>query len=90
MKFIEGGLLMIDEETEEYLPDPYYEFEDGRRVSIDHVFIADYRDLDGQHECVEKAAKDGKGEVVSINAGDDNFHFCNEKRIYKPRKKRVK
>lgn len=90
MKFLEGGMWMIDEETEEFLDEPYYEFEDGRRVSIDHVFIADYKDLDEQHKSVEKAAKDGNGEVVSINAGDDNFHFCNEKRIYKPRKKKVK
>jgi hypothetical protein len=83
MKEIAGWLHLIDETTEDYLDEPYYELVDGRRVDIKHVFVADWKDFDHQHICVEKAAKDGKGyEVLSICAGDDNFHFCNESRTY--------
>jgi len=86
MKYINAECRFIDEESEDWLDDPTYWAEDGRRVSINHVFVADWKDDDGQHEAVEKAARDGKRSVVRLECGDDHYHFCNEQFLRKPRK----
>lgn len=86
MKYVDGSFHIIDEKTEEYLPEPFFSTEDGRRAADEHVYFADWKDYDGQHEAVESAAKDGKKGVVCISCGDDNYYFVNESRLRKVRK----
>jgi len=49
MKYINAECRFIDEESEDWLDDPTYWAEDGRRVSINHVFVADWKDVNGSH-----------------------------------------
>jgi len=85
MKYVEGNSVWFkeDDETVE-LENPYYQLEDGRQVPFEHVYISDWKDLNGQHEAVEGAANDGSGEVICIAVGDDCYHFCNEDRLVTP------
>lgn len=88
MKYLNGGCHVTDEDTEVELEQPFFSTEDGRRALWEHVYFADWKDDDGQHEAVESAARDGKKGVVRINCGDDNYYFVNESRLKAVKTKR--
>jgi hypothetical protein len=87
MKTLEATLKLINEKTENYLAEPYYELIDGRRVHIDDVAGADWRDNDGQIEAAFAVARQGKGELICLAAGDDNVWLTTADKIKRPRAK---
>jgi hypothetical protein len=80
MKHIKGGWRCQDDNDNDV--EPYLDLEGGKCVMDRHAWCADWKDLTGQHEAVEKAAKMSTGEVVCIENGDDNYWFCNEDNIF--------
>lgn len=81
MKTLEAGFVLVDEETEEYIEEPYFILYDGRRIKNEDVFGADWKDNDGQIEAAFKAARNGKGELICLNCGDDEVWLTTDDKI---------
>lgn len=81
MKTLQAGFVIVDEDTEEYLDEPYYILRGGKWVKEEDVFGADHRDDDGIIEAAFAAGRNGKGELVCLNCGDDEVWLTTDDKI---------
>lgn len=82
MKTYKASTRVVDKEGD-FLDNPFFKLSGGRTVAWDDVRSADWRDNEGQIECAFLVAREGTGDLVSLDCGDDGVYLTTTDKIKK-------